>query len=320
MGSMTKVMQKLQDAEADAAALAADVDSAPAAGFDAAPAGSDTPTVSESDFTPEAKTPATAATSGFVAAPLRATAPPTPQPGTNGQAVAWDAQRVDPVVVAFHDRYSAICEQYRSVRARLLTMNPTHVPQLVAITSAIPEEGKSVSTLNLGLIMAEGGEHQILIADADFRRSSIGRMLGVPDHPGLAEVLRGELTLEAALRSTPFPNLKLLPAGRVRENAYGEMLNGPNTAAVLGSLRERFDYAFIDTPPVTTVSDVSQLAPYCDGAILVVEMRRTPEPTVQQAVRTLQANNVKILGCVLSRYRDRGAGYYANYYSSYYYR
>ncbi len=236
------------------------------------------------------------------------------------ETVEWPTDKVDPVVLAFHDRYAAICEQYRSIRARLLTMNSAHKPQMLVITSAIPEEGKSVSTVNLGLIMAEGGEHRILIIDADFRRPSIPRMLGLDDHTGLADVLRGDVGLDQAIQPTPFPNLKLLSAGKVRDTSHSELLGGPNTEAVLDELRHQFDYTFVDTPPVTTVSDVCLLAPYCDGAIIVVQMRRTPEPTVQQAIRTLQANNVKVVGSILSKSRDRGSGYYASYYSSYYYR
>lgn len=239
---------------------------------------------------------------------------------TDEQTSVWNPKRVDPVVVGFHDRYSAICEQYRSVRARLLTMNATGAQQVIAITSSVPEEGKSVSTVNLSLVMAEGGEHHILMVDADFRRTSIARMLGVKGKPGLADVLRGDVGLLDAVQATPFPNLKLLPAGEVRGKSYGDLLGGPNTAAVLDEFRTVFDYTFVDTPPITTVSDVCLLAPYADGALMVVEMRRTPEPTVQQAVRTLQANNVKILGCILSRFRDRGSGYYEHYYSSYYNR
>jgi protein-tyrosine kinase len=236
--------------------------------------------------------------------------------------VQWEADRVDPVVVAFHDRYSAICEQFRAVRARLLAMNSGNVPLVLAVTSSIPEEGKSVSTINLGLVMAEGGDKRILITDADFRRMSVARMLGIEDGPGLAEILRGEAELGDAIQDSPFPNLKILPAGHVRDNAYADLLGSANTAALVGAIcRERFDYAFIDTPPITTVSDVSLLAPQCDGALMVIQMRRTPEPTVQQAVRTLQANNVKLMGCLLSRYRERSSGYYEQYYySSYYYK
>ena len=271
--------------------------------------------------------PAEEPPSSFVAEP-----PPdiskftTPEPAGDAHPTApagadtieWNPKRVDPVVVAFHDRYSANCEQYRSVRARLLTMNSSRSQQVLAITSSVPEEGKSVSTINLGMVMAEGGEHHILVVDADFRRTSIARMLGIPCKPGLANLLNGEVTLEEAVQPTPFPNLKLLPAGEVRNKAYGDLLGGPAVTAALDECRTAFDYTFVDTPPVTTVSDVCLLAPYCDGAIMIVEMRRTPEPTVQQAVRTLQANNVKVLGCLLSRFRDRGSGYYEHYYSSYY--
>lgn len=241
-----------------------------------------------------------------------------PLPTIDDAASPWDPQRVDPVIVAFHDRYSAVCEQYRSIRARLMTMNTARTNQVLAVTSSIPEEGKSVTTINLGLIMAEGGEHQVLVADADFRRTSIARMLGVPVGPGLADVLREELPLEEAVQPTPFPNLKILTAGTLRNKDYGDLIGRPTAAGVLGQCRAMFDYTFLDTPPTTTVSDVCLLAPHCDGALMVIEMRRTPEPTVQQAVRTLQANNVKILGCLLSRFRDRGSAYYERYYSNYY--
>jgi receptor protein-tyrosine kinase len=292
MGSMTKVMEKLQAAEAgpDADAVAA---GAAAGGFVAEGAGGE-------------------AGAGPGPGELRAAA--------DTRTCEWDPRKVDPAVVAFRDRYSAICEQFRSIRARLLTMNTARAAQAIAITSAIPEEGKSVSAVNLALTMAEGGEHRIVVADADFRRTSLARMLGVPPEPGLAEVLHGDVSLEQALQPTPLPNLRLLTAGRVRDNAYAELLGSSNLPLVLNQLRDRFDYTFLDTPPVTTVSDVCLLAPHCDGAIVVIQMRRTPEPTVQQAVRTLQANNVKVLGTILSRFRERGAGSYEHYYSSYYYR
>lgn len=316
MGSMTKVMQKIQEAEAAPAPSAPEteaVTSAPPPGAEEA----------VSSFVPGEAAPDTAVAPNdgrCGAQPLQGDAAGAERNAgpDDGRTVTWDPQRVDPVIVAFHDRYSAVCEQYRGVRARLLTMNPARAPQILAITSAIPEEGKSVSTVNLGLVMAEGNEHRILIADADFRRTSIARMLGVSDTPGLADVLTGAVPLATALQPTPLPNLKLLPAGRVRDNAYAELLGGPSTGQVLSELRQQFDYVFLDTPPITTVSDVCLLAPRCDGALVVVQMRRTPEPTVQQAVRTLQANNVKIVGAILSRFRERGSAYYEHYYSYYY--
>ncbi|MCH8807811.1 MAG: hypothetical protein IH986_17235 [Planctomycetes bacterium] len=95
------------------------------------------------------------------------------------------------------------------------------------------------------------------------------------------------------------------------------LLGGSLLRSALEQFRGAFDYTFVDTPPITTVADVGLLAPHCDGAILVIEMRRTPEPAVQQAVRTLQTNNVKILGTVLSRFRDHRTQYYGRYYNYY---
>jgi capsular exopolysaccharide synthesis family protein len=145
----------------------------------------------------------------------------------------------------------------------------------------------------------------------------MARLLGVEKRPGLAEVLHGDAQLADTIYDTPLPNLKLLPAGDSVGDGYAALLSGASTRMTLSRLRASFDYVLVDTPPVNTVSDVSMLAPHCDGVIMVIEMRRTPEPTVQQAVRTLQTNNVKILGCLLSRFRDGRAGYYDRYYSYY---
>ncbi len=304
MSSMTRVMEKVLGGPAGA----------PASG--GADAGRPPPEETRDDADAAAAGVAASgdAPSGFVAAPP---VDDGPLPA-DGRTVEWDARRVDPVIIAFHDRFTGICEQYRAIRARLLTMNTARAHQVIAITSSVPEEGKSVSTLNLGLIMAEGGEHRILIADADFRRTSLARMVGIAPRPGLADVLSGEATLADAVQPSPLPNLHILPAGEVRNAAYGELLSATGTAAVVAALRARYDYVFLDTPPVTTVSDVCLLAPNTDGALLVIEMRRTPEPTVQIAVRSLQANNVRILGCILSRFCEHSGRYYDHYYSYYY--
>jgi succinoglycan biosynthesis transport protein ExoP len=238
-------------------------------------------------------------------------------PAAGGTSV-WDPQRIDPAVVAFHDRYSSVCEQFRSIRARLLSMNSAGTHRVIAITSSIPQEGKSACTMNLGIVMAEGGEYLTLIADADFRRSSIGKMLGLEGRPGLAELIRGSASLPEVLCSTPFPNLFVLPPGRHAPDNLAQLLGCSAAREVLAQLRRSFAYTFVDLPPVNTVSDVSMLAPSCDSAILVLQMGRTPEPTAAQAVRTLQANNVKLLGCIITRCDDRRSFYYDRY--GYYYR
>jgi succinoglycan biosynthesis transport protein ExoP len=245
---------------------------------------------------------------------------PPPQAGAavvDDRTTDWDASKLDPALVAYHERYSPASEQYRSLRARLLNMNPRRMHQSIVITSSIPQEGKSITAINLGMVMAEGSEYKVCLVDADFRRSSVARMLGISPSPGLAELVRGTATLSDVLRPTPLPNLKVITAGSAADKKYGELFGASAMGTVLARLRDTFDYSFLDTPPVNTVSDVSMLAPHCDGAIIVIEMRRTPEPSVQEAVRTLQTTNVKILGCLLSRYNDQRGHYYERYYSYY---
>ena len=303
MGSISKIMEQMEalpPPEAEAAdattvdAVPVETDGTPSAAPEGVAAWSQ-PT--ESNFQPSP------------ASPLRAAADPA--------TVAWNPQRVDPSVIAFHNRYASMCEQYRSIRARLVSMNPSNRHQVLVITSSVPEEGKSVTSLNLAITMAEGGEQRVVVCDADFRRSSLARMLGVPTSPGLAEVFLGRATLEEALQPTPFPNLKILPAGEVGDRNYGDLLAAPAVGEVFQALRGAFGVCLVDTPPVTTVSDVCVLAPHCDGALLVIEMGRTPEPAVQLAVRSLQTNTVNIVGCVLSRFRDHRTHYYDRYYGYY---
>jgi len=301
VGSMQNVMQKLRAKPKEDAGGPAPLPHVP-------------PTSIE---TTDPATSEAAASPSFVVDP--ANAPPAQsQSLPDNRTTTWNADKLDHALVTYLNRYSAVSEQYRSLRARLLNMNPQHKQQTIAITSSIPQEGKSVTAINLGMVMAEGNEHKVCVVDADFRRASIARMFGINPQPGLAELIRGTAELKDVLRPTHLPNLKIITAGSASDKKCGELLGGSAVRAVLAQLRAVFDYAILDTPPVNTVSDVSMIAPHCDGVILVIEMRRTPEPSVLEAVRTLQTTNVKILGCLLSRYDDQRGHYYERYYSYYY--
>lgn len=301
MSSMSQIMQKLDEnatapAAGDAAPAAADLLFEPPVNEISSAGGTSDPVVEAVD--------AAARPSSFVSGAGGAVRPAPVRVTDWSAAASWDPRQVDPAIIAFHDRGSPVCEQFRAVRARLLTMNPGRAAQAIAITSSVAGEGKSVSTLNLALVMAEGGEQRVIAVDADLRNGTLARLLGRPATPGLAELLCGTATLAEVLQPTPLPNLKFIPAGQIRA-AGGELLSRPGTGGVIDQLRATFHWVFLDTPPITTVSDVSLLAPRCDGALVVIAMRRTPELVVQQAVRTLQANRVPVLGCLLSRCTER---------------
>ena len=227
-------------------------------------------------------------------------------------------------LVPFYERSSLVTEQYRSLRTRLLSSNPNYEHRVVAITSAVPKEGKSVTTLNLGCILAEIRHLRVLVVDGDFRRSSLAHMLNQPTGPGLADVLAGDATFEQVVQSTPIPNLHFIPAGSTKGRSAAELLTAASAKAAFKRLQDEYHYTIVDTPPATTVTDVGIIGQMCHGVIVIVRLHRTHEAAAKRAVRLLQVNNIPILGCLLvgrdapaSGYYGYGYGYRYNYYRYY---
>ncbi len=230
-------------------------------------------------------------------------------------------------LVPFYEPSSLVTEQYRSLRTRLLSQNPQYEHRVIAITSAVPKEGKSVTTLNLGCILAEIRHLKVLVVDGDFRRSSLAQMLNQEDGPGLAEVLSGEMSYEEGLRDTPVPNLKFMPAGSTRKRSAAELLIDARAKPAFKRMQNDFHYTIVDTPPATTVTDVGIIGQMCTGVIMIVRLHRTYEAAAKRAVRLLQVNNIPIVGCMIvgrdapiDRYGyGYGYGYSYNYYRHYNY-
>lgn len=220
----------------------------------------------------------------------------------------------------FYDRSSLISEQYRSLRTRLLTQNPQGDHRVIAITSAIPREGKSVTTANLGVIMAEIRHFKIVVVDADFRRGRLGRLLDAKPGPGFADLLKGDARYEDIVQPSPIPNLFVVSAGETSGRSAAELLSSQRASAVVRRLQSDFHYTLIDTPPATTVTDVGVIGQMCNGVIMIVRLNCTPEPLARRAIRLLRVNKVPVLGCLLIGKSDRGVsyGYSYGYYYKYY--
>lgn len=226
-------------------------------------------------------------------------------------------------LVPFYERSSLITEQYRSLRTRLLSQNPNYEHRIIAITSAIPKEGKSVTTLNLGCILAEIRHLKVLVIDGDFRRSSLSYLLNQPPGPGLADVLNGEATYEQVIRKTPIPNLMFIPAGSTNGRSPAELLTAASASPTFRRMQNDFHYTIVDTPPATTVTDVGIIGQMCTGVIVIIRLNRTHEAAAKRAIRLLQVNNIPIIGSLLvgrdslgGRY-GYGYGYRYNYYRYY---
>lgn len=213
-------------------------------------------------------------------------------------------------LVPFYERSSLVTEQYRSLRTRLLSQNPNYEHRIIAITSAVPKEGKSVTTLNLGCILAEIRHLKVLVVDGDFRRSSLAHMLNQPTGPGLADALDGRATFDEIVRPTPIPNLNFIAAGSTGGRPAAELLTAAGASSSFKRMQNEFHYTIVDTPPATTVTDVGIIGQMCTGVVVIVRLHRTLEGAAKRAVRLLQVNNIPIIGCLLVGRDAPAAGYY----------
>jgi capsular exopolysaccharide synthesis family protein len=270
------------------------------------------PSASESGSTALATPPSDVERSAEPAAPVEHHQEPRVEPVALTEGLSES-------LVPFYERSSLVTEQYRSLRTRLLSQNPNYEHRIIAITSAVPKEGKSVTTLNLGCILAEIRHLKVLVVDGDFRRSSLAHMLNQPTGPGLAEVLDGRATYEEVLRSTPIPNLMFIPAGSTNGRPAAELLTAAGLSPAFKRMQNDFHYTIVDTPPATTVTDVGIIGQMCTGVVVIVRLHRTHEAAAKRAVRLLQVNNIPIIGCLLVG-RDAPAGGYYGYGYGYGYR
>jgi len=219
--------------------------------------------------------------------------PPIPGVGTNGYAQA---------LVPHHDRGGATAEEYRALRTNLLAQYSDE-RFCVLVTSAEAGEGKTVSTLNLALVLAERQERRTIVIDADLRKRTVASLLRIENSPGLADVLRGGTRLESVVRPTAYHNLFVIPAGQSKQAEVGELLGRPELEEAVAELRQQYDYCLFDTPPITIASDAGMLGRATREALLVVRMNKTRRESVDRAIGLLHAANVKPIGMILTHQR-----------------
>jgi capsular exopolysaccharide synthesis family protein len=186
------------------------------------------------------------------------------------------------------------------------------------VTSAQPREGKTSTSLNLAMGLAQRGV-PVVIVDADLRRPGISRALALSENgAGLSSVLSGAHSLDKVLRQfEAVPNLWVLPAGPEAPNP-ADLFASPTMENVMQELRGRFEYLVLDTAPLLLVTDATILSRLVDGVLLVVESGVTARRALVRAHKILESAGGRILGTVLNKWDARDEGYYSGY-GSYYY-
>jgi capsular exopolysaccharide synthesis family protein len=212
---------------------------------------------------------------------------------------------------------STAAECCRVVRTNILFSSPDKPIRSLVITSSNPLEGKTMTVVNMGVVMAQSG-HRTLIVDTDMRRPRLHKAIGVPNDNGVSRMILGETDLEQAVKSTDVPNLFVLPCGPIPPNP-AELLQTEKFVTVARGLLEKFDRVIFDSPPVMAVTDAAVLSRVADGTVIVVRAGRTPRDSVIRAKQLVRAVNQKIIGVVLNDVNLKNP-HYASYYQYYQYK
>jgi capsular exopolysaccharide synthesis family protein len=188
-----------------------------------------------------------------------------------------------------HAMDPAVVEHYRRLRTKILQRHMEKPFQSLMVTSPGPQEGKTVTVLNLGLSFAMLPNFNVLVIDGDLRRGSIGKWLGADEYPGLSDVLEGPTTLEDVALKCAGVSMHVVTRGNSKVSP-GELLHSPRLASELRRITNHFDLVLIDTPPVTLITDSQLLA----GA----RAFHTKRKALEQSVREL--SGFRVIGTVLN--------------------
>lgn len=199
-------------------------------------------------------------------------------------------------------RKEAFAEGYRVLRTALHSPPDEGSGQVLLLTSTLPGEGKSLTSVNLALALASA-ESRVLVIDADLRRPVLSTLLGTRRTPGLSEVLTGVAKAEQAIQRVPGTRLSLLPSGTPVRRNPADLLATTALRDLLASLRTRYDHIILDTPPGGAIADALILSPLADGVLVVARSGKVTKTALVHVLERLVNARAFVLGVVLNRAR-----------------
>jgi len=218
-------------------------------------------------------------------------------------------------LISHYDPRSGAAEAYRSLRTALTFSTSAGAPKVLHLTSTSVGEGKSTSAVNLAIGFTQLGQ-TVLLIDADLRRPSIHRMLGLSDEKGLSHYLSGEARPTEISHHVGLPDLFVVPAGPLPPNP-GELLASARMIELITLAAEKFDRVIIDGPPVLGLADAMILSNVAQHTIMVVAAGKTSRAHLGSSLKRLHGARANLLGGLLTMIDQRGSSY--NYYHNYYY-
>ncbi len=232
--------------------------------------------------------------------------------GRNMENEKINLASVDANVIVQLDPRSPEAEAYRSLRTNILRTNIDKPPRVLLLTSAHPAEGKTITGINLAIVMAEIGKKTLLI-DCDLRRPSVHSALGISKEGGVSEILYGNLEWDAALKFCDIENLRIITSGTIPHNP-AEIIGSDKMRLFLEEARDVFDIVVLDAPCALAVTDSLILSSLVDGILMVILAEKTPRQAVQRTLDMLADVKGHILGAVFNKANLRRSHYYYYYY------
>jgi succinoglycan biosynthesis transport protein ExoP len=235
--------------------------------------------------------------------------------GRNGTKLLIGAGRKIPLSMACPQ--SAFTESFRALRTTLLQSAEGNPPKVLLITSAVPGEGKTTMAINLAIALAQYGR-RVLLVDADMRRGSLQKRLGLEGMPGLSQYLTETdddepVDCEPVVATDPgMSDLSVMPSGQ-RVDSPAELLGSDTMRHLAQKWRRQYDHIVIDTPPVLALTDAAVLAQIADGVLLVARAGRTRLQTLSRTRDLLARDHAHPIGVVLTDFDNHSPAFFAHY-------
>jgi capsular exopolysaccharide synthesis family protein len=251
---------------------------------------------------------------------LSASVPLAPAPDqANTGVLAWGeirslfpTVREESRVVTLTEGNGLGAEKFRLLRARLRNLRERRQLQKVVLTSAVPNDGKTLVAMNLAVCLSKHTNEKILLLEGDLRKPMLGEQLGIKALPGLGEWAFGNEPISKFICRFDDLQLWVLPAGSAPENPV-TILQSARFLELYKHLCTCFDWIIIDAPPLLPMADVSFWSRQADGMLLVVREGKTPKAILQKGLETL--DNPKVIGVVFNDAHAVESSYYQHYYS-----
>jgi capsular exopolysaccharide synthesis family protein len=234
--------------------------------------------------------------------------------------IAYDPDAKKRPLIVHADPRSPRAESFRTLRTNIQFVNAGAGPRTYVVTSSLPGEGKSTTTANLAIALAESGASVVLV-DGDLRLPRVADYMAIEGAVGLTDVLIGRAELIDVLQPWGRHRLAVLPAGQVPPNP-SELLGSEGMRRLLDELAGVYDYVLIDAPPLLPVTDAAVLSKLTGGVVVVSAAGRTRKAEFTAAVRSLDNIGSRVLGVILTMLPTKGpdsygyGGAYGQYYGA----